>query len=88
MWLLAITIGIETAAILKYSLALGLFSNATTVDARFWGPWATSASLFLSYLGVHGWFFYRGTRRYPRWLEMLKWGSALPLLLLCRLYAF
>lgn len=88
VWLLIITISLETAAILKYSLALNLFSKATTFDARYWGPWATSSVLFLSYFTIHCWYFYRGTRAYPRWLKMLKWSSALPLLLLCRLYAF
>ncbi len=88
VWLLIITISLETAAILKYSLALNLFSKATSFDARYWGPWATSSVLFLSYFTIHCWYFYRGTRAYPRWLKMLKWSSALPLLLLCRLYAF
>ena len=88
VWLLTVTIGLETAAVLKYSFALGLFSNATTFDIRYWGPWLASATIFLSYWIIHCWLFYRGSRQYPTWLMLLKWSSVLPLLLLGRLYAF
>ncbi|KAL7527970.1 hypothetical protein ACHAWF_002383 [Thalassiosira exigua] len=89
VWLLSVAIGLETAAVVKYSLALDLFSQSREFDVRFWGPWASSALLFSTYFGTHCWYFYRRrTRRCPRWLKALKWGSALPLLLLCRLYAF
>lgn len=88
VWLLTITIGLETAAVFKYSLALRLFSNATKFDVRFWGPWLSSITIFLSYWLIHCSFFYRGARQYPTWLKVWKWTSFLPLLLLGRLYAF
>jgi len=88
VWLLTVTICLETAAIIKYSLVLGIFSKSKKFDSRYWGPWASAAVLFLSYFGIHCWFFFGGARWYPRWLKMLKWSSILPLLFLCRHYAF
>lgn len=87
-WLLTVTICLETAAIVKYSRALGLFSHSRKIDVGVWGPWAASAAFFLGYFCIHSWLFYWGTCRYPRWLKYLKWSSALPLLLLCRYYAY
>lgn len=85
-WLLAVTAFVETAAIVKYSLAFNLFSRAGAFTVGYWGPWLLSGALFGTYLAVH-YIWYR-KMSLPRWLGMLKWLSPLPLLLLMRNYAF
>lgn len=84
-WLLAMTIALETMAIIKYSAGHVRFAAP---GAKIWAPWACFAVMFLVYFSVHCWFFYRRERFYPTWLYVLKWGSVAPLFLLCRLYAF
>eukprot|EP00929_Paragymnodinium_shiwhaense_P077172 TRINITY_DN39726_c0_g1_i2.p1 TRINITY_DN39726_c0_g1~~TRINITY_DN39726_c0_g1_i2.p1 ORF type:complete len:495 (+),score=57.65 TRINITY_DN39726_c0_g1_i2:89-1573(+) len=86
-WLMTLTVVMETAAIVRYGIQL------KKVQFRYpgvetWGPWAVSASMFLLYFLIHCWLFYRRERKFPVWLRVLKWLSFLPLLALCRLYAF
>lgn len=84
-WLLAVTISMETIAVVKYSAD---YVRASTPGPEIWGPWAAFAVLFTAYFATHCWFFYRKEKTYPMWLQILKWASFVPLFLLCRLYAF
>jgi len=84
-WLLTVTIALETMAIIKYSPG---HVRLVAPGPEIWVPWALFAVLFSVYFSVHCWFFYSRERSYPIWLCVLGWGSAAPLFLLCRLYAF
>jgi hypothetical protein len=86
-WLLSITVCIETAAVIKYSVAKGILKSKTP-GPEIWHPWAAFFALFGLYFVIHCYLFYRQERKYPLWLRVLKWGSCLPLLGLLRLYAF
>eukprot|EP00931_Biecheleriopsis_adriatica_P008553 TRINITY_DN10970_c0_g1_i1.p1 TRINITY_DN10970_c0_g1~~TRINITY_DN10970_c0_g1_i1.p1 ORF type:complete len:484 (-),score=51.55 TRINITY_DN10970_c0_g1_i1:177-1598(-) len=87
VWLLSITVTLETAAIIKYSLALGQW-NTVSPGPEIWAPWATSMLIFSIYFLLHCWFFYHECRQCPVWLRVLKYAASIPLLCLCRLYAF
>jgi hypothetical protein len=86
-WLLVITVSLETAAIVKYSISLGHVRSAAP-GPEIWLPWAVSGTIFAVYFAIHCCFFYSGERLLPAWLRVLKWISCLPLFGLCRLYAF
>jgi len=86
-WLMGMTVIIETMAVIKYGISLGHVKNARP-GPEIWLPWAASLSLFTTYFALHCWFFYGKQRTLPTWLRVLKWSSFLPLMFLCRLYAF
>jgi len=84
-WLLAVTISLETMAIVKYAENV----RSEPPGPEIWGPWAASTVLFSIYFCIHCRLYYHCERNsYPIWLRVLKWSSFSPLLLLCRLYAF
>eukprot|EP00928_Gymnodinium_smaydae_P087819 TRINITY_DN72014_c0_g1_i1.p1 TRINITY_DN72014_c0_g1~~TRINITY_DN72014_c0_g1_i1.p1 ORF type:complete len:481 (-),score=50.15 TRINITY_DN72014_c0_g1_i1:107-1549(-) len=86
-WLLSMTVACETAAIVKYSLALDQWRTAKP-GPEIWMPWAIAFLLFSLYFVIHCWFFNCRERRCPVWLRVLKWTSCIPLFFLTKLYAF
>merc|ERR1711966_96765 len=55
-WLLSVTIGLETIAIVKHSAR---HVRLVTPGPEIWGPWVAFAVLFSAYFAAHCWYFYR-----------------------------
>jgi len=89
-WLLAVTISLETMVVVKYS---GAHVKGVAPGPEIWGPWVAFTGIFGLYFVIHCYVFYvlnKGdpNKGCPIWLRILKWTSVVPLLLLCRLWAF
>jgi len=87
-WLLMVTEAFETATVIKYwSKLTGGQGSMPPFDV--WGPWLASAFTFGVYFVVHCfWRFALNNPTLPFWLRVLKYSAFLPLVFLCRGYAF